>query len=75
MVSLGYYVIQNREGKFFKLNSNFLGPPKFIDDFVDCHKFRSRQLAEDFMKDTYVTKIYKDEFRNCVLRRVNLILT
>lgn len=45
-----YYVIQNEEGKFLKIDDLSGGYPCFIDDFEFCEKYKSRQLAENFLK-------------------------
>ena len=45
-----YNVIQNSNGKFLKIDDLSGGYPCFIDDFEFCEKYKSRQLAEDFLK-------------------------
>ena len=37
-----YYVIQNSNGKFFKVDNLSGGYPCFIDDFEFCEKYNSK---------------------------------
>lgn len=69
-----YYVIQNEEGKFFKADNLSGGYPCFIDDFEFCAKYKSKQIADDFMKNNYTTKMFKKEFKGCTVRMVKMIL-
>ena len=50
-----YYVIQNSNGKFFKVDNLSGGYPCLIDDFEFCEKYNSKQVVEDFLKSNYVT--------------------
>ena len=45
-----YYVIQNRNGKFFKIDDLSGGYPLFIDDFEHCEKYNSKENANIFLK-------------------------
>ena len=54
-----YNVIQNSNGKFLKIDDLSGGYPCFIDDFELCEKYKSRQLAEDFLKSIYVTQRFQ----------------
>ena len=69
-----YYVIQNSNGKFFKMDNLSGGYPCFIDDFEFCEKYNSKQFAEDFLKSNYVTQMFPKEFAGCIVRTVKLIL-
>ena len=69
-----YYVIQNKEGKFFKADNASGGYPIFIDDFEFCDKYNSKQFAEDSLKSDYATRLFKKEFEGCVVRTVKMIL-
>lgn len=69
-----YYVIQNSKGKFFKIDTSSGGYPYFVDDFEFCDKYRSRQLAEDFLKSEYATRMFKREFADCTIRIVKITL-
>lgn len=69
-----YYVIQNKEGKFFKVDNASGGYPVFIDDFEFCEKYNSKQFAEDFLKGNYATELFKNEFKDCVVKTVKMIL-
>ena len=69
-----YYVIQNKEGKFFKADNASGGYPIFIDDFEFCDKYNSKQFAEDSLKSDYATRLFKKEFEGCVARTVKMIL-
>ena len=69
-----YYVIQNSNGKFFKMDNLSGGYPCFIDDFEFCEKYNSKQFAEDFLKSNYATQMFQKEFTNCVVQTVKMIL-
>ena len=69
-----YYVIQNSKEKFFKVDNISGGYPCFIDDFEFCDHYNSRQFAEDFLKGNYATQMFKNEFKDCVVRKVKMIL-
>ncbi|MFQ7208561.1 MAG: hypothetical protein ACLRPZ_03855 [Coprococcus sp.] len=69
-----YNVIQNSNGKFLKIDDLSGGYPCFIDDFEFCEKYKSRQLAEDFLKSIYVTQRFQKEFAGCVVKTVKMIL-
>ena len=53
-----YNVIQNSNGKFLKIDNLSGGYPCFIEDLEFCEKYKSRQLAEDFLKGTYATQSF-----------------
>lgn len=69
-----YYVIQNNQGRFFKVDNASGGYPCFISSFEFCEKYDSKQYVEDFLKGDYVNRMFKDEFQNCVIRKVTMIL-
>lgn len=69
-----YYVVQNEEGKFFKIDNISGGYPCFIKDFEFCEKYNSRQFAENFLKGKYATEMFPDKFKNCVVKRVLMIV-
>jgi hypothetical protein len=69
-----YYVIQNSKGKFFKVDNVSGGYPIFINDFEFCEKYNSKQFAEDFLKGKYATELFKNEFKDCVVKTVKMIL-
>lgn len=46
MLRKEYYVIQNEEGKFLKIDDLSGGYPCFIDDFEFCEKYESKEYAE-----------------------------
>lgn len=69
-----YYIIQNKEGNFFKVDNNSGGYPVFIEDFEFCEKYNSKQFVEKFLKSNYVTELFKNEFEGCIIRKVKMIL-
>ena len=69
-----YYVIQNNKGKFFKTDNISGGCPRFIDDFEFCDKYHLKQVAEDFLKKDYATRLFKKEFEGCIVRTVKMSL-
>lgn len=70
MVRKEYYVIQNNEGKFFKIDNASGGYPCFIDDFEFCEKYKTKHFVKDFLNSNYATNIFKEEFSNCVVKKV-----
>lgn len=71
MLRKEYYVIQNKEGKFFKMDSASGGYPCFIDDFEYCHKYTSRNLMEQFLYTSdYTTRLFKKEFEGCAVKTI-----
>ena len=69
-----YYVIQNEKGAFFKIDNNNGGYALFIDDFEFCEKFNSEEFAKDFLKGNYATKMFRDKFKNCIVKTVIMTL-
>lgn len=69
-----YYVIQNRDGKFFSLDSGSGGYPNFCDDYVSCEKYSSKQAAEEFLQSHYAREVFVEEFAEARIRTVNLVL-
>lgn len=69
-----YNVIQNSNGKFLKIDNLSGGYPCFIEDLEFCEKYKSRQLAEDFLKGTYATQSFQKEFLDCTVKTVKMII-
>lgn len=69
-----YYVIQNSNGKFFKVDNISGGYPVFIDDFECCKRFNSMGHAKNFLAKDYATKLFKETFKDCVVRKVKIVL-
>ena len=65
-----YYVIQNRNGKFFKIDDLSGGYPLFIDDFEHCEKYNSKENANIFLKGKYATELFFKEFNGVSVRKV-----
>lgn len=65
-----YYVIQNKNGKFFKTDSMSGGYPSFIDSFERCDRYYSFEQAELFLKSPYVTETFPREFNDAVIQKV-----
>lgn len=74
MIRREYYVIQNKEGKFFKFDNTRGGCPLFIEDFEFCEKYYSEQFVKNFIASKYVTERFKEEFENCAIRKVVMTL-
>lgn len=70
MLRKEYYVIQNEEGKFLKIDDLSGGYPCFIDDFEFCEKYESKEYAEKFLQGRYVTEMFKKEFDDCIIKTV-----
>ena len=43
-----YYVIQNKEGKFFKIDNWTGGYPDFVNNFEVCEKYDHEELTNNF---------------------------
>lgn len=69
-----YYVIQNKEGKFFKVDNTSGGYPCFIDDFEFCEKYNSKEFVKNFLQGKYATEMFKKEFDGCVIKTVEMTL-
>ena len=67
-----YYVIQNKEGNFFKSDNASGGYPCFIDNFEFCEKFNSEEFAQNFLNGKYATEMFKEEFDGCVVKKVEM---
>lgn len=65
-----YYVIQNRNGKFFKIDDLSGGYPLFIDDFEHCEKYNSKENANIFLKGKYATELFFKYFNGVSVRKV-----
>lgn len=70
MLRKEHYVIQNKEGKFFKVDNASGGYPCFIDNFEFCEKYDSMEFVNNFLISEYVTRMFKKEFEGCVVRKV-----
>ena len=69
-----YYVIQSKEGRFFKVDNASGGYPYFIDDFEFCEKYNSEEFVKNFLNGEYVTRMFKKEFEGCVARKVTMTI-
>lgn len=69
-----YYVIQNEEEKFFKVDNASGGYPCFIDDFEFCEKYNSKRFAEDFLNSNYATRTFQKEFSGCIVKKVTMTI-
>ena len=69
-----YYVIQNKEGKFFIPDSLSGGYPEFVDDFEFCRKYASEEDANNFLNRKYVTEQFVKEFMGAKVRKVEISL-
>ena len=66
-----YWVIQNRNGKFFKLDAG--GYPAFITDCHSGQKYKSREFAEQFLNEDYATRMFKNEFAGSTVKKVEVL--
>lgn len=69
-----YYVIQNKEGKFFKIDSWSGGYPEFVNNFEVCEKYNHEEFANNFLKSRYVTEMFTKEFIWAKVRKVEMKL-
>lgn len=69
-----YYVIQNKEGKFFKIDNWTGGYPDFVNNFEVCEKYDHEELANNFLKSRYVTEMFTKEFMGEKVRKVEMKL-
>lgn len=69
-----YYVIQNKQGMFFKIDNWTGGYPSFIDDFEHCEKYESEDIAKAFLRGKYATEMFAKEFDGARVRTVELSL-
>lgn len=74
MTKKEYYVIQNDDDKFFKVDNLSGGYPCFVDDFEFCEKYNSREFAENFLNNRYATEMFHDKFKNCSVKKVVMTL-
>lgn len=65
-----YYVIQNKEGKFFTLDDSSGGYPVFVNDFEFCEKYDSEKSANNFLNGKYVTEQFATKFIGAKVRKV-----
>lgn len=65
-----YYVIQNKDGEFFALDSYSGGYPVFINDFEFCEKYNSEKDANKFLNEKYATEQFAKEFIGARIRKV-----
>ena len=68
-----YYVIQNDDDKFFKVD-NLSGGSCFVDDFEFCEKYNSREFAEKFLNSRCASKVFHDKYKNCSVKKVVMTL-
>lgn len=69
-----YYVIQNKEGKFFKVDNITGGYPFFTDDFEFCERFHSKESASNFLTESYATKQFPKEFSGAMVKTIRMTL-
>lgn len=69
-----YYVIQNKEGKFFQIDSFSGGYPAFIDNYEFCKKYNSEKEANEFLNGKYVTEQFEKAFTGARIRKVEIIM-
>ena len=65
-----YYVIQNKDGKFFKADNLSGGYPLFIDDFECCEKYGSEENANRFLNSGYAKEQFVKDFIDAKVRKV-----
>lgn len=68
-----YYVIQNEDG-FFKPNGWSEGYPVFVEDFENCKRYGSEELAKEFLKGKYATEQFKDKFIGATVRKITMLI-
>lgn len=73
MTKKEYYVIQNEDDKFFKVD-NSSGDSCFVDDFEFCEKYNSREFAEKFLNSRCASKVFHDKYKNCSVKKVVMTL-
>ena len=69
-----YYVIQNRNGKFFKKDNSSGDYPSFVDSIECCEKFGSEKYATKFLNGKYVTEKFAIEFDEAKVKKVTIIV-
>lgn len=69
-----YYVIQNKEGKFFTLDDSSGGYPVFVNDFESCEKYDSEKSANNFLNGKYATEQFATEFIGAKVRKVTAMV-
>lgn len=66
-----YYVIMNEKGEFFAYDNNSGGYPYFGKNFKNGEKFKTMEMANDFLHfSEYTQRMFKKEFVNCVIKKV-----
>lgn len=66
-----YYVIQSKDG-YFKPDNWSGGYPEFIDDFENCERYSSEELANKFLKSKYVAEQFKEGFKEARVRKITV---
>ena len=69
-----YYIIQNKEGKYFHIDNASGGYPCFLRDFENCEKYNSEQSVKNFLDSEYVTRMFKKEFEDCIVKTVKIFI-
>lgn len=69
-----YYVIQNKEEKYFKIDDMSGGYPCFVGDFESCERYNSIQSVETFLNSDYVVRIFKEKFKDCIVKTVKIFI-
>ncbi len=66
-----YYVIQNKDGEFFKPE---YGCPLFTDSCDFCERYSSRESANEFLNGKYVTEQFPDYFIGAEVREIRIVV-
>lgn len=68
-----YYVIMNKKGEFFSYDNRSGGYPSFRDSFKNGEKFKTKELANDFLHfSEYTQRMFKKDFEHCVVKKVKI---
>ena len=63
-----YFVIQNKDGKYFKIE--ICGYPTFVDDFEFCERYKSKEDANKFLSSNYAISQFKEKFDGATISEV-----
>ena len=65
-----YFVIQNKDGKYFKIDNSTGGYPMFTDDFEFCERYKTEEDVNKFLGSNYVINQFRKEFDNATISEV-----
>lgn len=73
MILKEFYVIANKNGDFFCIDSSSGGYPCFVDTYTLAQKYDTKEDVDEFLK-SYYPKLFEKEFKNISIKKITVTI-